>query len=61
MTKHSTIRPHMTLRIGETERAALADVVQAISTPNREPPTVAEAMRVALLRGAEAITAGTRS
>ena len=53
----STARQHMSVRLTDAEIVAISATIDALTVPNREPPSVSEALRIAILRGAEAIAA----
>ena len=39
---------HVSVRLSEPDRAAVAIVARALATPHRTPPTLSEAIRAAL-------------
>lgn len=51
----SAIPSRLNVRLRDNEKAAVAALVAAISTPHRRPATVTDAIRAALAIAAEAV------
>lgn len=54
----TAIPSRLNVRLREDEKAAVAAIIAAISTPHRRPATVTDAIRAALTIAADAVQQG---